>query len=75
MVKTSLFWVPKWLVRAECPFSHQQYINGLKANGIDDITYGKSAESEVQGALKNITHTSGVEKEEPAKKMRKNRER
>lgn len=30
----------------------QQYINGLQANGINEITYGESAESEAQTALK-----------------------
>lgn len=27
MVKTSLFWVPEWLVRAECPLSYQPVID------------------------------------------------
>lgn len=37
----------------------QQYINGLKANGIDEITNDKRTESEAQGALKNIQQIQG----------------
>lgn len=56
---------PKFEIERE---TSQQYINGLQANAINEITYGESAESEAQRVLKKPNTYKLSKKGRPSKK-------